>query len=542
MGYAFAAFSFVANLFTSSKGGPPLSVGWQNPSAGSPTSNYQSLGRAYTGNEIVFAGVNMLSTSAGEPHIIGKRLRRNRPQIRAYTQQLKAMGIVNRAGTMAVDALLVSNQFVEEVPNHPLVTILNNPNPMSTRPWFFAQLVMDRKLAGNAYILKGRGELLGNTAELWRLRPDRVRIIPNAANNAVEWFEYAVGRDAIRFPAADVIHLKEAPSPFDEWSGISPLMAALGRIDIDRYQRDYLRKFYESGGTGPGSILTIKSELDPEARKEISERFKRTFGGPSGWHEMLVLDNTESTYNQMGLDRGLRDALPKELDAISEARIAMVLGIPGSIIGLLIAYASGNSYANKRADWQVFWDITMTPMLSDIADALNKYLTPEFEGIDEVCFDLSDIRALQEDEDALQDRARENFKAAGWSLGEFRAATGLNPKPEPGELFFVPAHTVPTEYEKLGVEFTLPPNPDVPTTESTAAAISDYFRVSASQTLQLEGPRRGRPGLSEDSAARAIFERGERLRREHPTMTNEQIASRVGVSDRTWRRYRGAFE
>lgn len=496
-------------------------------SYGAPTSNYDSYGRAYQTNEIVYAAVKLLATSAAEPHIIGKRLRRDKAQIRAQSKLWRSLGVSNRAGAKTVDAMLVMNKYVEEVTNHPLVTLLNNPNPFTSRGQLWASVVMDLQLAGNAYLLKARGQF-GNVAELWRLRPDRVRIIPSKTNY-IEAFEYTVGQETIKFPAGDIIHFKD-PNPLDDYYGQPPLMAAMDWVSIEHYQSSFLRTFYEKGGTGPGSVLTVKSKMLPEAKEEIRDRFRRTFGGSNGFHEMLILDNTDSSYTQMGLDRGLRDALPKEIEAMSSSRITMVFGIPGSIIGLLIGYES-SSYANKRADWQVLWDIKMTPLMSDLDDALNLYLVPEFAGVDEVCFDLSDIRALQEDEDALQERARKNFQVGLWSWEETRAATGVTPNPTEGT-FFIPTNISATPLERVGEEPAPPPAPVVVAPEEEAvAAFSEAFPQV----------RRGRPPLLLDSGARSIYEQGEALRAQHPGMTLDQVAGRVGVSVSTYKRYRATF-
>jgi hypothetical protein len=137
----------------------------------------------------------------------------------------------------------------------------------------------------------------------------------------------------------------------------------------------------------------------------------------------------------------LKDALPKELFAMLSAELSMVFGIPASILGQLIGLES-SSYANRRADWQVFWDVTMTPLMTGIGDVINHAFLnpddPEFGGIDEVCFDLSTIRALQEDEDALQERARKNFAAGLGSFEESRQKIGLDPEPVEGHLLLPP--------------------------------------------------------------------------------------------------------
>lgn len=410
-----------------------------------PQQSYPGYARAYMNNEIVFAAIEMLASSAGEPKITGRRLKRQSPQIRNEESRLLNLG-VSRAD---IKRRMVANGYFEELPNHPLILLLNKPNPFMSRGQLWGTVVMDRSLAGNAYLLKARvqnGPLKGKVQELWRLRPDRVKIIPSASN-FIEGYEYNIGRDKIVYPAADVMHFKTR-NPLNDYYGMPPLMAATGRLSIDEYMENFLRSFYERGGAGPGSVLSVKQKLNQEQKDQIRDRFKAQFGGSAGFHELMVIDSNEHTYTQMGLNRGLRDALPKELDAVTEARIAMIFGIPGSILGLLIGYES-SSYANKRQDWQVFWDLTMTPLLSDLDDVLNLSLVPEFGMIDEVGFDLSDIRALQEDVDKIMDRHRANFQAGGISRERFLELIG-EPPDESAGIVYVPRGVVPTEVKLIG--------------------------------------------------------------------------------------------
>lgn len=445
---------------------PPISASglWHSGTGGGPQTYSQFARRGYMGNEIVFSSIELLATSAAEPHIIGRKWRRESPTIRAETTRLQAKG----HSWAEIHDLLVRNGFVIQLPNHPLVRLLNAPNPFMSRGQFWSTIVMDRYLGGNAYGLKARNEGFGNVQELWRLRPDRVKIIPDADTFCK--YEYTIpGQKPVTFEYRDVLHFKTR-NPLDDYYGMPPMMAISGRLDIDGYMQSFLRKFFEGGGTGPASILSVKQKLTQEAKDDIRDRFKKQFGGNAGFHEMLVLDNAEHTYQQLGLNRGLRDALPKELDAVSEARIAMVFGIPGSILGLLIGYES-SSYANKRQDWQVLWDVTMTPLLSDMDDVLNLSLVPEFGGVDEVLFDLSEIKALQEDVDAIHDRARKNFLTGGWSFEEFRDATGKDPEPKEGT-FFVPSHLTPVRVKDLDAP-PPPPPPMLPEPVEAVALVAE---------------------------------------------------------------------
>lgn len=489
--------------------------------------------RGYRGNEIVFAAIELLCTSATEPKIIGKR--GGKSSGKRIQRSMQLAGVPKRL----ITAYLVENGFVEELTDHPLVMLLNNPNPYKNRFLFWSTYIMDRYLAGNAYLLKVRGGL-GNTAELWRLRPDRVRIIPDKDDFCK--YEYTVDRETVTFERKDIIHWKTR-NPLDDYYGQPPLMAISGRIDIDNYMREFLQVFFERGGTGPGAILTIKGELDHEDKEGIQDRLRRMFGGRRGWFETLVLDNSEgSTYTQMGLDRGLRDALPVELNSMSEARISMAFGIPGSILGLLIGYES-SSYANRRSDWQVLWDITLTPLYEDLDAELNLTLTPEFGGIDEVCHDLSQVRALQEDEDKIQERARANFASGLWAREEARPLTGVSAEPPEGSMFFIPANIVPTPVERIGEEIEAPdapePAPKGPGSPPGVDTTQNGPLAGWSQAVR-EG-RRGRPALIHDAEARALWRRAEELRKQYPRMTTAQIASRVGIAESTLRKYRAVF-
>jgi len=434
--------------------------------------NYLGYSGAYMRNEIVFASVEMLATSAGEPHIMGTRRRRARPEVRAEARLLRAKGF----GRPMVNALLIKNGFIEEVPEHPLVKLLNKPNPYMSRGQMWGTVVMDLKLAGNAFIVKARGPI-GNIAELWRLRPDKMRIVPGG--DYIDHYEYTVGPgNVVNYPAKDIMHFKTR-HPIDEYYGMPPLMAISSRIDIDEYMKGFLKTFFERGGTGPGGILAVKNQLNQQQRDDVRAALERRTAGPANWHKTLVLDATEATYTQLGLNRGLRDALPRELDAVSEARIAMAFGIPGSILGLLIGYES-SSYANKRQDWQVFWDLTMTPLLSDLDDVLNLSLVPDFQGIDEVAFDLSDIRALQEDVDKIQDRHRKNWLSTLESFEEARDGIGYDPKPKEGT-FIIPANMMPLTVKQLD-----DPEPPVAPTAPPVTEVVEALRATFAQPqLQL---------------------------------------------------------
>ena len=515
------------------------------------TGDYQQHARAYITNEIVAKAIGLLAESAGEPNIIGQRVRRARPSFASNVRLAGPMARVQRQN-------LITNGYVEELPNHPLVKLLNNPNPYMGRAEFMQFLVMDRYLAGDSYAAKLRGRL-GNVVELWRLRPDRVRIIPDA-NSGVAAYEYKLGQNTILFPEEDVIHWRK-PHPLNDYNGLSPLSPIMSRVQADAAMRDAISQFYLSGGSGPGAILTTTGKLTDEAKSEVRQGLRRLLNNPGSFRETLIMDQGTSTYQRWGLETGLTGFVPKDVNAIMESRIAMPFGIPGSILGLLIGVES-SSYANKRADWQVFWDITLTPMLAAFDEGFTRSFCmphgsepPEFGGIDEVLFDLSDIRALQEDIDALHARARSNVDGGLWTIEEGRIATGMPDAPLDGDHLLLPTKStiVPTPIEDVEQEHPVPvaPSPVPPalppaTPEENAAtgmaaAMRSAFVVTVEKPKMLSAPRVGRRPLVEDPGAKALYDEGERIRGRYPNITLAQTAARLGIDERSYRRYRATF-
>ena len=282
----------VATSTTASRAVSAFSSGFGANTSG----NFQGLAsNAYMRNATVNAGLELLATSAAEPKIVGLRRKRSKTQIRAQTALWRASGVQNKAGAMVLDAMLAKSGYTEDLPDHPLVKLLNNPNPFMTGDEMWGSVVVDRWLAGNAYILKARTDL-GNVGELWRLRPDRVEIIPDRTE-FIAGYRYKVGNETFLFPRRDVMHFKTR-NPLDAYYGMPLLMPILDWLDIDNDMRVFLKTFFRNGGSGPGSILTVKTGLSPEEKEEMKLAFEK-----QSQQDKELMNFVEGT------NRAIRDAL-----------------------------------------------------------------------------------------------------------------------------------------------------------------------------------------------------------------------------------------
>lgn len=381
---------------------------WQSGRAQLPDGKYETYAReGYANNEIVYACVEELATSAAEP-----RMR------------------VRRQGSKDEWTL-----------DHPLLDLLRRPNAFLDGFEFWATVIMHRSIAGNAYALKVRSRA-GKVVELWLMRPDRVRIVPSTSTY-IQRYEYDTGGEVVPIPPADVVHFK-ARNPLNQFYGMPPLLPISGRIDIDNFMKDFVKAYFTNAGV-PAGILTVKQALDDALKDEIRNRFSNTYGGPRGWHKLLVLEQTEATFTPMTQNLGRQGLVIPELDRIAARRIAMALQVPPALIG---ADDAPTSYAALEMVQRFFWDNTLSPLYKELSGRITLQLAPDFPGVAEVGFDLSDVRALREDVDKVHARERADLMAGGITIEEFRAATGREPKVATGT-YLIPANLVPVGADKV---------------------------------------------------------------------------------------------
>lgn len=367
---------------------------WQagNPQYEMGSIPYVRAGReGYGGCEIVYACIEELATSAAEPRMA------------AYSGRGKSR---------------------EQIEDHPLLDLLERPNPFMDRYTFWAAVIMYLSVAGNAYIEKVRSKADG-VVQLWLLRPDRMRVIPDR-DRFIRGYHYELGDIKHDFDARDIIHLKYR-HPTDDYYGLPPLAVIAPRVDTDTWMRSFARSFFLNAGV-PSGLLSVERTVGAAERELMKQRFRGETGGAGGWHSTIVLENTAATYTPMGLPIGARGLAMPELDEISEARLAMVFGVPLELIGARLSMRGQRSAAREaRAG---FWDETLCPLYAMLAAPLNSDLVPEFAGVESIEFDLSTVKALQEDEDGLHTRLRDDMLAGGITREEFRKGIGLDEEPK----------------------------------------------------------------------------------------------------------------
>ena len=302
----------------------------------------------------------------------------------------------------------------------PVTRLLQRPNEMWTQGQLLRATETYLALWGSAFWGIER-DSAGNASELWPLRPDRVRIIPDR-NRHVRGFVYEHGGERAAYLPQEIVWFRHI-NPADEFLGMSSLSPARLAVDMGEEALSFNRSFFRNS-TMP-SDLAITTEETP-TEDEVSEfyaRWESRFRGSGKAHRPVLLSR--------GMDAKHLGISQKDMEFTQALRwsveeVARAFGVPKVFLGQLEDATLSNVETLER----YLWRNTVVPELRLIEQAINSSVTPLFEsfpGQRRVEFDLGDIEALKESENDRVDREVKLVAAGIITVDEARAGRNLAP-------------------------------------------------------------------------------------------------------------------
>lgn len=402
----------------------------------------------YETNALVFACIEELGTSYSEPAL--------------QVKQAGKWAHYGDGGASAAHRLLDLFYGPKRIPGTDIVA--NGINPFMDVGEMWRMVNMHLHLAGNSYAIKIHSAS-GRVVELALLsRPDLVTIVPSATK-FIECYEYNVGGVPIKIAVNDMIHWK-TQSPLDQFRGTPTMKAVAKAVDLDNFSMDFVSEYFDHAGV-PAGMLSTKTGMNPDVKKEMRERFSSNHGGRGKWHGLMVVDGSEATYTAMTQSLGAQGLVLPELNKIVEARITGAFGVPPTLVGAVIG-TEASSYGNKKSERESFWNETIKPGLRLLAGPLNRGIVPEFPGVQEIGHDLSTVGALQEDDEKKHARVRADVTAGLVGQKEGRALLGYPAAPT-DDVFFIPSNLTQTPAADVGkAPEPVAPPPAIPEVEEPA--------------------------------------------------------------------------
>lgn len=310
-----------------------------------------------------------------------------------------------------------------------MVRLIAHPSKFISGPLLMMATVMDFWVNGNAIWLKVRGGPGGAVTELWWVPWSLIKPKwPDSGTEFISHYEYKPdGATVIKVPIEDVVHFRFGMDPDNIRVGRTPLSSALREVFTDDEAANFSAALVRNMGV-PGLVI-IPPEgaiVTDDDAATIKDRAKQTFGGDNRG-EPLVMSSTADVKvlsfspEQMNL---------RELRKLPEERVTGVMGVPAIVAGLG-AGLDRSTFANYGEAREAAYEENIIPTQRIFAATIDTQLLPDFVGEEAAMdgfasdFDITKVRVLQEDQNALWTRAGDAAAKGLITLAEFRTQVGL---------------------------------------------------------------------------------------------------------------------
>ena len=345
--------------------------------------------------------------------------------------------------------------------DHPMLELMQHPNKFysGTSLWF--GMLMSFVWDGNGYWIKIKNERDLSVRELWYVPHFHMEPKVNTGSpNFIDYYEYSPGgRNPIKLDPSDVVHFRYGIDPYNPRKGFSPLKSIARDALTDEEADNFSASMLLNMGV-PGLIvspdLAAGQSISPSDIDSAKKYFDTQFTGDKRGKPLVMAGPTKVV--QFGFD-------PKSMDiaslrAIPEERVSAVTGIPAAVVGFGSGLAQTKVGATMKELREMAYEDGIIPIQRMIGPELETQLLPEFEPKPDtlrIAFDLSKVRVLQDDQDALYKRTIEAWNGGLISRAQGKQAIGFEAGPA-DEIRRVP-FSVTEVAEGSMVEEYIPPDP-----------------------------------------------------------------------------------
>ena len=404
-----------------------------------------------------------------------------------YQQNAVVYRCVNEIAYGAASIDFKVFQGDDQLTEHPLINLLNRPNPLQAGVEYFQSLYSFLLLSGNSYTVIS--DIDQAVQELHILRPDRIEIMPS--NTSIPaGYKYKIDGKVIKSYEADPVsgrsevkHFKFW-NPLDDYYGLSPISAASMDIDQHNMVAKHNINLLLNGARPTGAIIFkpandrgLPIQLTDGQRKQLYEDVQAKFSGPSNSGRPLLLEG-DFDWREMGIS-------PRDMDFISQKNmsardIALCFGVPSQLVGI----PDAQTYANIQEARLALYEETIIPLARRVESDFNEWLAPRYGENISVQYDIDSIPAMVERRRRVYENVTQAVREGIITRNEARERLGLD-SIQGGDDILIPANLFPLsqlagdspadtqEPEEAGKEaygFKEESEPDVFTTEDEAEA------------------------------------------------------------------------
>lgn len=402
------------------------------------------------------------------------------------------------ANLASVDLLVLAGEEPDD--NDPIAQLWNTGTPGAAYSARVVKEVMYARaeLTGEAFAFIDRGETSSGPARGVHPIYDPVEVLTRKVDTfglIEEVTGYIVRKGGQRIPLlpAEVLWLRY-PHPTERWGALAPWKAALYANETDAYARAWQRGEFRNGAR-PSMVIGLGQLTEEQHASTVAAYTSKIAGAGNAGKSLLVSSPIPPKVEHLSLTPAEMSYLETRVRSAEEVMLAF---------GLRKDVLYGEStYENQRAAKTAAWTETLLPKLDVMAGELDRQLIPEPGR--SAAWDLSEVDALRESEDAVIKRANELAVSDIALLDEARAMVGLDPLPGG-----IGQYTISAYRERQRLEAAVEYAPQLTGAELRSAPTRLIRHRGATRTLRLRKALQQRTAY--DAMQRA-YDRHERIGR-----------------------------
>lgn len=319
--------------------------------------------------------------------------------------------------------------------NHPLSVLMRRPNPYMSGDIVQQYLMTALHVSGDAYLLKQRNNAQQLVA-LYPLMPEAVEAKGND-ETLITHYEYnnTKKNEKISIMPEDIVHIRLGLDSTNHRKGFAPLRTVLREIYGDESAGQMATALVANSGV-PNVLITPKDDYGPtpEEAEQIAKTYRQKTGGKNRGMPLVLsgaMNVEKLAFSPKELDIG-------QLRRIPEERISAVLGVPAILAGLGAGLERA-TYSNAKELREFFTENKLIPLWKQVGEEITQQLllADYTDNPNEFAvYDFSNVRALQQDTDALYTRLDVGVQGGWITVAEAREAVGL-PTDESQQVYLI---------------------------------------------------------------------------------------------------------
>lgn len=327
------------------------------------------------------------------------------------------------------------NQEWAPMMDHPMTALLASPSTRYPGALQSMAVAVDWLIDGNAYEVKERNGS-GRPASLrwlpaWTVSPK------GTADTFITHYEYSSGHGPPeRIATEDMIHHRYGIDPRDPKLGLSSLKALLREIFTDDEAWAFTATVMRNLGVG-GAWISPRTDVgvSPDDVAAVKAHVINSTTGDRRGEPVVFSGPTDVVLSQTDLS----GVAAREIHRIPEERISAIFGVAAVVVGLGAGLdrSTFNNFGEAR---EAATEQNLVPMWRLFSADYAMYLLPEFDtrvGSRQVAYDLSQVRALQEDASRVAERIGGLFGRGLLTRGEAKVQIGFEANPA-DDVYLIP--------------------------------------------------------------------------------------------------------